>query len=152
MGHIKRVLGGEAPETQPSRCMSRGSTGITVALKGLWKGMLDVNSAKRQTALNSLNVSLTFANGCGDLCKWSKWSDPHGLPRCPSNTLTVLGVNQSINLWLTAHIEICHEKLIMESQYSWLVGDLLHALVCWNGGSDMLGELGKQWQPRQDSE
>lgn len=35
MGHIKRVLGGEAPEAQPSRCMSRGSTGITVALKGL---------------------------------------------------------------------------------------------------------------------
>ena len=36
MGHIKRVLGGEAPETQPSRCMSRGPTGITVALKGQW--------------------------------------------------------------------------------------------------------------------
>lgn len=34
MGHIKRVLGGEAPETQPSRCMSRGPTSITVALKG----------------------------------------------------------------------------------------------------------------------
>lgn len=34
MGHIKRVLGGEAPETQPSRCLSRSSTGITVALKG----------------------------------------------------------------------------------------------------------------------
>uniref|UniRef100_A0A3Q3DPV2 Neuron navigator 1 n=1 Tax=Hippocampus comes TaxID=109280 RepID=A0A3Q3DPV2_HIPCM len=33
MGHIKRVLGGEAPETQPSRCMSRGPTSITVALK-----------------------------------------------------------------------------------------------------------------------
>lgn len=39
----------------------------------------------------------------------------------------------------------------MESQYSWLVGDL-HASVCWNVGSDMLGELGKQWQTRQDSE
>lgn len=37
MGHIKRVLGGEAPETQPSRCMSRGPSGITVALKGLWR-------------------------------------------------------------------------------------------------------------------
>lgn len=35
MGHIKRVLGGDAPETQPSRCMSRGPTSITVALKGL---------------------------------------------------------------------------------------------------------------------
>lgn len=35
IGHIKRVLGGEAPETQPSRCMSRGPSGITVALKGL---------------------------------------------------------------------------------------------------------------------
>lgn len=37
MGHIKRVLGGEAPETQPSRCMSRGPSSITVALKGLQK-------------------------------------------------------------------------------------------------------------------
>lgn len=37
MGHIKRVLGGEAPETQPSRCMSRGPSSITVALKGLLK-------------------------------------------------------------------------------------------------------------------
>ena len=36
MGHIKRLLGGEAPESQPSRCMSRGPTSITVALKGLW--------------------------------------------------------------------------------------------------------------------
>jgi len=36
MGHIKRVLGGESPETQPSRCMSRGPGSITVALKGLW--------------------------------------------------------------------------------------------------------------------
>ena len=36
MGHIKRVLGGEAPESQPSRCMSRGPTSITVALKGPW--------------------------------------------------------------------------------------------------------------------
>ncbi|CAF94367.1 unnamed protein product, partial [Tetraodon nigroviridis] len=41
MGHIKRVLGGEAPETQPSRCMSRGSTGITVALKGLKEKCVD---------------------------------------------------------------------------------------------------------------
>lgn len=37
MGHIKRVLGGETPETQPSRCMSRGPSSITVALKGLWR-------------------------------------------------------------------------------------------------------------------
>ena len=36
MGHIKRVLGGEAPESQPSRCMSRAPTSITVALKGVW--------------------------------------------------------------------------------------------------------------------
>ncbi|MED6292134.1 Neuron navigator 1, partial [Characodon lateralis] len=41
MGHIKRVLGGEAPETQPSRCMSRGPTGITVALKGLKEKCVD---------------------------------------------------------------------------------------------------------------
>lgn len=39
MGHIKRVLGGEAPETQPSRCMSRGPSGITVALKGEWRNV-----------------------------------------------------------------------------------------------------------------
>lgn len=37
MGHIKRVLGGEVPETLPSHCMSRDSTGITLALKGLPK-------------------------------------------------------------------------------------------------------------------
>lgn len=30
--------------------------------------------------------------------RWSKWSDPHGLPRCLSNTLAVLGVKQTINL------------------------------------------------------
>ncbi|XP_078026317.1 neuron navigator 1 isoform X6 [Epinephelus lanceolatus] len=41
MGHIKRVLGGEAPETQPSRCMSRGPTGITVSLKGLKEKCVD---------------------------------------------------------------------------------------------------------------
>ncbi|XP_042364681.1 neuron navigator 1 isoform X2 [Plectropomus leopardus] len=41
MGHIRRVLGGEAPETQPSRCMSRGPTGITVALKGLKEKCVD---------------------------------------------------------------------------------------------------------------
>ncbi|XP_041638661.1 neuron navigator 1 isoform X5 [Cheilinus undulatus] len=41
MGHIKRVLGGEAPETQPSRCMSRGPGGITVALKGLKEKCVD---------------------------------------------------------------------------------------------------------------
>ncbi|XP_074522046.1 neuron navigator 1 isoform X2 [Halichoeres trimaculatus] len=41
MGHIKRVPGGEAPETQPSRCMSRGPTGITVALKGLKEKCVD---------------------------------------------------------------------------------------------------------------
>ncbi|XP_028261536.1 neuron navigator 1 isoform X3 [Parambassis ranga] len=41
MGHIRRVSGGEAPETQPSRCMSRGPTGITVALKGLKEKCVD---------------------------------------------------------------------------------------------------------------
>ncbi|XP_039468294.1 neuron navigator 1 isoform X2 [Oreochromis aureus] len=41
MGHIKRVLGGEAPETQPSRCMSRGPSSITVALKGLKEKCVD---------------------------------------------------------------------------------------------------------------
>ncbi|KAM6928052.1 neuron navigator 1 [Xenentodon cancila] len=41
MGHIRRVLGGEAPETQPSRCMSRGYSGITVALKGLKEKCVD---------------------------------------------------------------------------------------------------------------
>ncbi|CAN9511915.1 unnamed protein product [Ophioblennius macclurei] len=41
MGHIKRVLGGEAPETQPSRCMSRGPGSITVALKGLKEKCVD---------------------------------------------------------------------------------------------------------------
>lgn len=43
MGHIKRVLGGEAPETQPSRCMSRGPSSITVALKGLNKCSSTIN-------------------------------------------------------------------------------------------------------------
>uniref|UniRef100_A0A667WK41 Neuron navigator 1 n=1 Tax=Myripristis murdjan TaxID=586833 RepID=A0A667WK41_9TELE len=41
MGHIKRVLGGEAPESQPSRCMSRGPSSITVALKGLKEKCVD---------------------------------------------------------------------------------------------------------------
>uniref|UniRef100_A0A7N8X1H3 Neuron navigator 1 n=1 Tax=Mastacembelus armatus TaxID=205130 RepID=A0A7N8X1H3_9TELE len=41
MGHIKRVLGGEAPETQPSRCMSRGPNSITVSLKGLKEKCVD---------------------------------------------------------------------------------------------------------------
>ncbi|KAM8867598.1 neuron navigator 1 isoform 2-T4 [Synchiropus picturatus] len=41
MGHIKRVLGGVAPETQPSRCMSRGPSAITVALKGLKEKCVD---------------------------------------------------------------------------------------------------------------
>ncbi|XP_069004659.1 neuron navigator 1 isoform X2 [Embiotoca jacksoni] len=41
MGHIRRVLGGEAPETQPSRCMSRSPTSITVALKGLKEKCVD---------------------------------------------------------------------------------------------------------------
>ncbi|XP_061582833.1 neuron navigator 1 isoform X4 [Cololabis saira] len=41
MGHIKRVLGGEAPESQPSRCMSRSSSSITVALKGLKEKCVD---------------------------------------------------------------------------------------------------------------
>lgn len=50
------------------------------------------------------------------------------------------------------HHIISHEKVIMESQYSWLLGDPLHASVCWNAGRDMLGELGKQWQPRQEFE
>ncbi|XP_051803948.1 neuron navigator 1 isoform X2 [Acanthochromis polyacanthus] len=41
MGHIKRVLGGEAPETQPSRCMSRSPSSITMALKGLKEKCVD---------------------------------------------------------------------------------------------------------------
>ncbi|KAM4613157.1 neuron navigator 1 [Polymixia lowei] len=41
MGHIKRVLGGEVPESQPSRCMSRGPSSITVALKGLKEKCVD---------------------------------------------------------------------------------------------------------------
>ncbi|XP_056128788.1 neuron navigator 1 [Lampris incognitus] len=41
IGHIKRVLGGEAPESQPSRCMSRGPSGISVALKGLKEKCVD---------------------------------------------------------------------------------------------------------------
>ncbi|XP_047195239.1 neuron navigator 1 isoform X13 [Hippoglossus stenolepis] len=41
MGHIKRVLGGDAPETQPSRCMSRGPSSITVSLKGLKEKCVD---------------------------------------------------------------------------------------------------------------
>ncbi|XP_029007809.1 neuron navigator 1 isoform X4 [Betta splendens] len=41
MGHIKRVVGGEAHETQPSRCISRGPGGITVALKGLKEKCVD---------------------------------------------------------------------------------------------------------------
>ncbi|KAG7262416.1 hypothetical protein CRUP_032193, partial [Coryphaenoides rupestris] len=41
MGHIKRLLGGEAPESQPSRCMSKGPTSITVALKGLKEKCVD---------------------------------------------------------------------------------------------------------------
>ncbi|XP_076003451.1 neuron navigator 1 isoform X3 [Genypterus blacodes] len=41
MGHIKRVVGGESPETQPSRCMSRGASSITVALKGLKEKCVD---------------------------------------------------------------------------------------------------------------
>lgn len=35
----------------------------------------------------------------------------------------------------------------MEIQYSWLAGDLLHASVCWNVGSDTLGELGSSGSP-----
>lgn len=34
MNHIRRVLGGELPESQPSRCVSKGPSGITVTLKG----------------------------------------------------------------------------------------------------------------------
>ncbi|KAM9409195.1 neuron navigator 1 [Pholidichthys leucotaenia] len=41
MGHIKRVPGGEAPEMQPSRCMSRVPGSITVALKGLKEKCVD---------------------------------------------------------------------------------------------------------------
>ncbi|XP_071759870.2 neuron navigator 1 [Centroberyx gerrardi] len=41
MGHIKRVLGGEVPESQPSRCMSKGPSSITVALKGLKEKCVD---------------------------------------------------------------------------------------------------------------
>ncbi|CAL9704560.1 unnamed protein product [Knipowitschia caucasica] len=41
IGHIKRLLGGDHPETQPSRCMSRGPNSITVALKGLKEKCVD---------------------------------------------------------------------------------------------------------------
>ncbi|XP_024915868.1 neuron navigator 1 isoform X3 [Cynoglossus semilaevis] len=41
MGHIKRVLGGDTPENQPSRCMSRGPSSITVSLKGLKEKCVD---------------------------------------------------------------------------------------------------------------
>ncbi|KAM6981181.1 LOW QUALITY PROTEIN: neuron navigator 1-like [Aplochiton taeniatus] len=41
MSHIQRVLGGEAPENQPSRCVSRGPSGITVALKGFKEKCVD---------------------------------------------------------------------------------------------------------------
>ncbi|KAG7253028.1 hypothetical protein CRUP_015467, partial [Coryphaenoides rupestris] len=50
MGHIKRLLGGEAPESQPSRCMSKGPTSITVALKGRpsWSQLpLDLQTPRR---------------------------------------------------------------------------------------------------------
>lgn len=49
MGHIKRVLGGEAPETQPSRCMSRGPGSITVALKGPSVQLMQITSFSNGT-------------------------------------------------------------------------------------------------------
>lgn len=49
MGHIKRVLGGESPETQPSRCMSRGPSSITVALKGLWRNVVCESYTEQDT-------------------------------------------------------------------------------------------------------
>ncbi|XP_052329190.1 neuron navigator 1-like isoform X8 [Oncorhynchus keta] len=41
MNHIRRVLGGELPESQPSRCVSKGTSGITVTLKGLKEKCVD---------------------------------------------------------------------------------------------------------------
>ncbi|XP_064825213.1 neuron navigator 1 isoform X4 [Oncorhynchus masou masou] len=41
MNHIRRVLGGELPESQPSRCVSKGPSGITVTLKGLKEKCVD---------------------------------------------------------------------------------------------------------------
>ncbi|XP_036839122.1 neuron navigator 1 isoform X2 [Oncorhynchus mykiss] len=41
MNHIRRVLGGELPESQPSRCVSKGPSSITVTLKGLKEKCVD---------------------------------------------------------------------------------------------------------------
>ncbi|XP_010897563.2 neuron navigator 1 isoform X2 [Esox lucius] len=41
ISHIKRVLGEELPESQPSRCVSKGPSGITVTLKGLKEKCVD---------------------------------------------------------------------------------------------------------------
>ncbi|XP_045079850.1 neuron navigator 1 isoform X8 [Coregonus clupeaformis] len=41
MNHIRRVLGGELPESHPSRCVSKGPSGITVTLKGLKEKFVD---------------------------------------------------------------------------------------------------------------
>ncbi|XP_041743525.1 neuron navigator 1-like isoform X3 [Coregonus clupeaformis] len=41
MNHIRRVLGGELPESQPSHCVSKGPSGITVTLKGLKEKCVD---------------------------------------------------------------------------------------------------------------
>ncbi|KAL0978787.1 hypothetical protein UPYG_G00175180 [Umbra pygmaea] len=41
ISHIRRVLGEEVPESQPSRCVSKGPSSITVALKGLREKCVD---------------------------------------------------------------------------------------------------------------
>nr|XP_046166552.1 neuron navigator 1-like isoform X4 [Oncorhynchus gorbuscha] len=41
MNHIRRVLGGELPESQPSHCVSKGPSGVTVTLKGLKEKCVD---------------------------------------------------------------------------------------------------------------
>ncbi|XP_036386458.1 neuron navigator 1-like isoform X1 [Megalops cyprinoides] len=41
INHIKRVLGGEAPETMPSRCTGKSPCSIAVALKGLREKCVD---------------------------------------------------------------------------------------------------------------
>ncbi|XP_013989289.2 neuron navigator 1 isoform X3 [Salmo salar] len=41
MNHIRRVLGGELPESQPSHCVSKGPSAVTVTLKGLKEKCVD---------------------------------------------------------------------------------------------------------------
>ncbi|XP_055773941.1 neuron navigator 1-like isoform X3 [Salvelinus fontinalis] len=41
MNHIRRVLGGELPESQPSHCVSKGPSSVTVTLKGLKEKCVD---------------------------------------------------------------------------------------------------------------